>query len=926
MATQNENNNPMSIHEVNLNFILDLTERFTGIVWNKLTWLSKRRLKQSIKTNPHIKGITFTSSGFNPHNFIIQELRGRINEDVTPIRQDYAITPFFTALTRHLSGIFIEASKKYALDELYEIFQTCYETVDKEYNSIKPRPEIVNYLPSPIKNVIKVKIAELSAKEAAIAEKERASELESAKLYTENIIASMLDMLIVLDDKGIIIEINKAALDQLGYNEEELIGKLLSTVLEEEDMFKSAGIENLIKKGIVGNVEKTYKTKKGKKIPVLFSGSVMRKEGQIDGIVCVAQNISDRKEAQEKINSIAKFPDENTNPVMRIRKNGTLIYANKSSNGLLEDWKCKINQKVPVAISQLALEALNSKTKKELEIDCQDHVYSLIITPIVDENYVNIYARDITEQKRIQEIIAESETKFRTVVESMGEGLIIMDENDKIIYANNRMSEISGYSNNELFDKKLEDLFLEPIQKEKYIREIKVSDNEITERFQLYLGRKNHDKFWGMINLTPYKNSKGKIIGKIGAITDITDLIKTQRSLTQAKTTAEKATQIKQQFLANMSHEIRTPMNGILGMSYLLSKTGLDKEQEENLNALTTSAENLLVIINDILDISKIDAGKMTFEQTNFSINEILKNVKHTLNFKATERSNQLISNIKDAVPEVLLGDPVRLNQILLNLIGNALKFTKNGRVVVTVIASEKKDNIQTLEFSITDTGIGIPKNKLSKIFDSFSQAEQSTTREFGGTGLGLTITNKLIELQGGEIWVKSKVNKGTTFSFTLPYKIGAIDVFVKEKLKVKSESVLDLESIKVLLVEDNPINQLMAKKVLSGWNCITDTAENGKIAIEKLNNSDYDLILMDIQMPVMDGYEATKHIRKKMNSTKNEVPIIAMTAHASSGEVDKCLSLGMDDYISKPFVPQELNNKIVALVKDKLSKPKDIA
>jgi len=254
-----------------------------------------------------------------------------------------------------------------------------------------------------------------------------------------------------------------------------------------------------------------------------------------------------------------------------------------------------------------------------------------------------------------------------------------------------------------------------------------------------------------------------------------------------------------------------------------------------------------------------------------------------------------------------------------LNLIGNALKFTEKGRVDVKVMALEKKNDTLTLEFSITDNGIGIPKNKISKIFESFSQAEQNTTRKFGGSGLGLTITNKLIDLQGGKIWVKSKVNKGTTFSFTIPYKIGAPDVFIQEKLKEPSDPSLNLESIKILLVEDNPINQLLAKKVLSNWSCIPDTAENGKIAIEKLNTCDYDIILMDIQMPEMDGYETTNYIRNKMNETKKKVPIIAMTAHAGSGEADKCLSLGMDDYISKPFVPHELNKKIVKLVKEKL-------
>ncbi|MBL4715326.1 MAG: response regulator [Bacteroidia bacterium] len=515
--------------------------------------------------------------------------------------------------------------------------------------------------------------------------------------YLDNIIDSMVDMLLTLNPDGNIRTANRSLLDTLGYKEKELLGNPISIILaeQEEVTFEGSGIEKLLKIGFVKDIEKTYLTKDGEKIPVLFSGSVMRKDGKIDGIVCVAHDITIRKEIEE--------------------------------------------------------ERLKSKASEA------------------------------------------------------------------------------------------------------------------------------------------------------------------------AKKEAVKQTKYKDEFIANMSHEIRTPMNGILGMSYLLSKTDLDEEQKENLNALTTSAENLLVIINDVLDISKIQAGMMTFEQANFSINEILKNVNYTLNYKARERSNHLTYNIVEEVPEILIGDPVRLNQILLNLIGNGLKFTENGKVDVTVKAGEKKGDIQTLEFSIADNGIGIPKNKISKIFDSFSQAEQSTTRKFGGSGLGLTITNKLVQLQGGKIWVKSKINKGSTFSFTIPYKIGTTDVFIKEKMKEPNDPSVNLESIKILLVEDNPINQLMAKKVLSGWNCTTDTAENGKIAIEKLNASDYDVILMDLQMPKMDGYEATKHIRNKMKPPKNKVPIIAMTANAGSGEADRCLSLGMNDYISKPFVPHELNSKIVKLVKDKL-------
>jgi len=542
------------------------------------------------------------------------------------------------------------------------------------------------------------------------------------------------------------------------------------------------------------------------------------------------------------------------------------------------------------------------------------------------ENMIEDKTRDLYYANKH---LLDSKSYLDNIIVSMVDMLMVVTPDAIIKTVNQSLLETLGYKEDELIGLPVSTILAnekdeEIIYNDEVLQQLMKRDS--SKDIELMYLSKTGFEIPVLISGSVMKNKNGKIDGIVCVAHDITirkeieeERLKSKAS-EAAKKEAVKQTKYKDEFIANMSHEIRTPMNGILGMSYLLSKTDLDEEQKENLNALTTSAENLLVIINDVLDISKIQAGMMTFEQANFSINEILKNVNYTLNYKARERSNHLTYNIVEEVPEILIGDPVRLNQILLNLIGNGLKFTENGKVDVTVKAGEKKGDIQTLEFSIADNGIGIQKNKISKIFDSFSQAEQSTTRKFGGSGLGLTITNKLVQLQGGKIWVKSKINKGSTFSFTIPYKIGTTDVFIKEKMKEPNDPSVNLESIKILLVEDNPINQLMAKKVLSGWNCTTDTAENGKIAIEKLNASDYDVILMDLQMPKMDGYEATKHIRNKMKPSKNEVPIIAMTANAGSGEADKCLSLGMNDYISKPFVPQELNSKIVNLVKDKLS------
>jgi len=399
---------------------------------------------------------------------------------------------------------------------------------------------------------------------------------------------------------------------------------------------------------------------------------------------------------------------------------------------------------------------------------------------------------------------------------------------------------------------------------------------------------------------------------------NIRELKNTEENLKKEKERAEASEKVKQLFLANMSHEIRTPMNAILGFARLLEESLTDKEQQEYIHIIIKSGDDLLVILNDILDFSRIEAGKVLFEKTPFNLRAAVDSVVTMMESKALLKNLRLTSFIDTKIPPTIIGDSVRLRQILLNLVSNAIKFSDKGEVSLTIsIIEENADNL-IIEFIIKDTGIGIPVEKQKKIFESFEQATTDTVRKFGGTGLGLSIAKQLVELQGGEIFVESEPAQGSAFHFRLSFLKDKGKAPKRESVKNGTEkpglSSKNGKDIRVLVVEDNPINQMLIVKVLKKQEFEIDLAENGVIALDKYKNNTYDIILMDVQMPEMDGYETTKNIRR-MDDSKKDIPIIAMTAHTIKGEQERCIEVGMNDYIPKPFNVTELFEKIYVLV-----------
>ncbi|MFV8323772.1 response regulator [Flavobacterium sp. LS2R12] len=513
-----------------------------------------------------------------------------------------------------------------------------------------------------------------------------------------------------------------------------------------------------------------------------------------------------------------------------------------------------------------------------------------------------------------------------SLIEASHDPLFAISTEGKITDMNNASVKVTGITRPKLIGTDFFDYFTEP----QMAREVyqKVFENGFVADSPLILRHKNGKLIHVLFNGSVYKDDKGNVLGAAIVARDVTNQKIIETELIEAKVFAENSTIIaenavkaKQQFLSNMSHEIRTPMNAIIGFTKVVLRTDITDKQKEYLNAIKISGDALIVLINDILDLAKVDAGKMTFEKTPFKMKSSIAAMLHLFETKIQEKNLKLVKEYDSKIPDVLVGDPIRLHQIILNLVSNAVKFTSKGKITVSVDLLHEDDDKVILKFAVTDTGIGISEEKIGTIFENFQQATSETSRLYGGTGLGLAIVKQLIEPQNGTIRVNSTIHKGSTFSFTLPFQKTNSDVELENEL---AEIDSEMKNIKVLVVEDIALNQLLMKTLLDDFGFELDIAENGKIAIEKLQEKDFDIILMDLQMPEMNGFEATKYIRNTMHSI---IPIIALTADVTTVDVDKCKAVGMNDYIAKPVDETELYNKIIGtLKKSKLDKKEEIS
>lgn len=515
--------------------------------------------------------------------------------------------------------------------------------------------------------------------------------------------------------------------------------------------------------------------------------------------------------------------------------------------------------------------------------------------------------RDISNQKIAERRIKESENKIRIILDNSAAAITLIDENERIVSWNSYTEHLLGYKRKDLYLMPVSSLY--PPQEWAKIRSEDIRKTGSRHHLQTKVVLKDGRVIDIDLSINVLKDAHGKILGSVGIMQDITEQKQFQQMLLKAKLAAEEANSAKSLFLANMSHEVRTPMSTIMGMIDLTLDTQLSGEQKDNLKVAKDAADNLLSLLNDILDLSRVEAGKIKLECIELNLSNLVQSVCKGLCVLARNKDLELSWHIDENVPRLLEGDPTRLRQVLVNLINNAIKFTDQGKIEINVQISSFSGEECQLLFSVKDTGIGIPKDKQEIIFDVFTQADDSTTRRYGGTGLGLAISKRLVEMMAGRIWVESQESKGSAFFFTAVFKYkkeipGAMDASQKEIVQPqeKQSPAKSLSNLRILLAEDNPVNQKIAARILEkqGWR--VSTAVNGREVLELLSREAFDLVLMDAQMPVLDGLETTRLIREEEKKTGKYIPIVALTARAMEEDRPKCLAAGMDDYVAKPI------------------------
>jgi PAS domain S-box-containing protein len=726
--------------------------------------------------------------------------------------------------------------------------------------------------------------------------------------YARSLIEASLDPLVTISAEGKITDVNEASVNVTGIKRENLIGTDFSNYFTEPEKAR-VGYLQVFEKGFVADYPLTIKHTNGNLTDVLYNASVYKDiNGNVLGVFATARDVTEQKWAIDLRIANRELAYQNDEKEKRAAE---LVIANKEL-AFQNDEKERRATELIVANNELLLQ-YNEKEKRSVELDNLNK---------------ELAYQTFEKEKHIAELV--NANYARSLIEASRDPLFTISTEGKITDINEATIRATGKQREELIGTDFYDYFTEPNKAKEGYKAI-FKKGFITD-YPLII--KDHKLTDVLFNGSIYKNEQGNVLGAVLVTRDITDQKRIENELTEAKIYAELATVIaedakskaesatyiaenavkaKQQFLSNMSHEIRTPMNAIIGFTKVVLKTDLTAKQREYLTAIKMSGDALIVLINDILDLAKVDAGKMTFEQSPFKMALSISAMLHLFEPKIEEKNLQLIKVYDENIPEVLMGDSVRLHQIILNLVSNAVKFTNKGNITVSVKLVHEDNEKVSVEFAVKDTGIGISEKKIGRIFENFQQASSGTSRLYGGTGLGLAIVKQLVETQGGFMQVQSELDKGSQFSFVLSFGKTNAKAIIQN---ITNEINTEKKDIKILVVEDIALNQLLMKTLLDDFGFESDISANGKIAIEKLKTKTYDIILMDLQMPEMNGFEATEYIRSTLNS---QIPIIALTADVTTVDLAKCKAVGMNDYIAKPVDEKLLYNKIMSFIKQKV-------
>lgn len=726
-----------------------------------------------------------------------------------------------------------------------------------------------------------------------------------------------------------------------GYEASDLIkdGKSVLDLLHPEDakMVISKSKQIKVDQGVPAfSGEYRLRTASGDYVWVEDSAQdVVTESGQIVLHEGLFQDISDRKNLELIQNErdrqyrvlAANIPDTN---VFLIDSDRTYILAegtNFEKWGLrredFEGKKLKDLQLTPYSeISEIIDRVYENREIVETDFVLKDRRYHRTIRPIVIHDQVK-YAlsivRDVQDEYQAKLDLLQSEEKYRRLVEESTEIIFSLTEAFILHYVSPNVKQFLGYESEWVIGRSIFD-FLHPDDLDVFQALLGESSDFLAQNQFLEYRLKHFNGEYRVFN------SNGKMIQDkngihryyTGVARDISKLKETQRELLLAKERAEQASQVKSQFLSVMSHEIRTPMNAVIGLTHLLVEEDPRPDQLENLKTLQFSAENLMGLINDILDYNKIDSGKVDLERAPFDLRNIIHRIVHSHSYQAHEKSLRVSCEIDEAIPETLIGDSLRMGQIVNNLVSNAIKFTEKGFVRISISREFTQDNVTDIRFVFEDTGIGIPEAKRKTIFEAFTQASSSTSRKYGGTGLGLAIVKRLVELFGGEIEVDARRGGGSVFEFTLPFEfIDQRKIEAEKAIKLSNQR--SLEQASILVAEDNVVNQILIRKFLSKWNTgHLVIASDGKEALQEFNAGDFDLVLLDLQMPELDGFAVAHAIRTHADPERQHVPILALTA-ASLNEVKEEMRVsGMDDFVPKPFSPEVLFEKILKYLSPK--------